>query len=363
MTRLRGAAANEGGLPRESEGRASPGLRFGLCCQFAAQPIRFRTTTASSLLRMKPAERCKKLAALCLANAEALLEALRWCAANGVGCFRIVSSILPVKTHPVVGYRIDELPNAEDIVASFRRCGEFARMHDVRLTFHPDQFVVLNSPREDVVRKSIEDLEYHAEVSAWVGADAVNVHGGGAYGDKAAALDRLVRNLDRLSPSARSLLTVENDDRIFTPADLLPVCRAAGVPLTYDVHHHRCLPDRLTVEEATREASATWSRAPLFHVSSPQMGWGGVDPCRHDDWIDPADFPACWRGLDAAVEVEARAKELAVLRLMRDLGLAERRVPTTAFDAGRSLERRSVPPSTNRRGPTPAPRELECERR
>jgi UV DNA damage endonuclease len=268
---------------------------------------------------MKPAERRRKLASLCLANAAALLEALRWCAAHGVGCFRIVSSILPMKTHPVAGYRVDDLPNAADVVAAFRRCGEFARMHDVRLTFHPDQFIVLNSPREEVVRKSLEDLEYHAEVSEWVGADVVNIHGGGAYGDKGAALERLARALDRLSHSARSLLTLENDDKIFTPSDLLPLCRAAGVPLTYDVHHHRCLPDRLTVEEATHQARATWNREPLFHVSSPESGWSGADPSKHDDWIALEDFPACWKALDVSVEVEARAKELAVLRLMRDL--------------------------------------------
>ena len=78
------------------------------------------------------------------------------------------------------------------------------------------------------------------EVAEWIGADVVNVHGGGAYGDKQKALARFARNLDRLSDEARNRLTVENDDRTYTPADLLPLCRAEGIPLVYDVHHHRC---------------------------------------------------------------------------------------------------------------------------
>ena len=148
--------------------------------------------------------------------------------------FRIGSSILPVKTHPQVGYSVDDLPQSDVIVGAFRRCGELASQHRIRTVFHPDQFVVLNSPREDVVEKSIDELEYQAEVAEWVGADVINIHGGGAYNDKAAALARFARNLDRLSDAVRSRLTIENDDKVYTPIDLLPLCRATGLPLVYD---------------------------------------------------------------------------------------------------------------------------------
>ena len=113
--------------------------------------------------------------------------------------------------------------------------------------------MVLNSPRPDVVEKSIQELEYQAEVAEWVGADVVNIHGGGAFGDKQKALADFARNLERLSHRVRSRLTVENDDKTYTPADLLPVCRAEGLPLVYDVHHHRCNPDGMSVEQITRE--------------------------------------------------------------------------------------------------------------
>ena len=310
--------------PKQRETTAiAGGLRLGLCCQFSAQPIKFRTTTATAMTRLPRREQLGRLAELGAANAESLLAALRFCAAHGIGSFRICSPILPIKTHPTVGYRVEELPGADDLVAGFRRGGEFARAHGIRTGFHPDQFVVLNSPNADIVARSVADLESQAEIAEWTNADTVNIHGGGGYGDKPAALERFRRNLELLSPRARACLTVENDDKTFTPADLLPLCRAEGVPLVYDAHHHRCLPDGLSAERATEVARATWrKREPLFHISSPIEGWSGPKPERHHDYIDPKDFPAAWRDGPLTVEVEAKAKELAVARLQRDLKCA-----------------------------------------
>lgn len=167
-------------------------------------------------------------------------------------------------------------------------------------------------------------MDYQAEVAGWVGADTVNIHGGGAYGTKTTALDKLRRNIEALPDSVRSLLTLENDDKVYTPADLLPVCTGNGVPLVYDVHHHRCLPDGLSVAEATKQARATWNREPLFHISSPLEGWKGTKPERHHDYIDPSDFPEEWLGWPLTMEVEAKAKELAVSKLLEDLRAARK---------------------------------------
>jgi UV DNA damage endonuclease len=295
-------------------------LRFGLCCIFLEQPIKFSTTTAAALGRLSRTEALAKLNRLCLANADALAAALQFCHQNGIGCFRINSGILPLKTHPVQGYRLEGLADGDEIRRRFQACGEFARRHCLRTCFHPDQFVVLNSQRPEVVAASIQELDYQAEVAQWVGADVLNIHGGGAFGDKAKALDALARSLDRLSERVRSRLTVENDDVLFTPADLLPFCRREGVPLVYDVHHHRCKRDELSEREATEQAIATWDREPLFHISSPLEGWDGPKPRRHHDFIDVHDFPRFWlRIKPLTVEVEAKAKELAVIKLMEDL--------------------------------------------
>jgi UV DNA damage endonuclease len=295
------------------------GLRLGLCCQFASVPIKFRTTTVTACLRLDRRARLEKLAELCRVNAEALLASIEYCASHGIGSFRVNSQILPVKTHPEAGYRLEELPTCDQIVDKFVTCGKVAAARNIRLSLHPDQFVVLNSPREEVVSRSIDELEYQSEVAEWIGADVVNIHAGGAYGDKLSALDRLSRNLARLSMRARERLTLENDDVTYAPAELLPLCRRESVPLVYDVHHHRCLGDGLTIEDATEQAAATWNHEPMVHLSSPKEGWAGPGPERHHDEIDVTDFPACWWGRTHTIEVEAKAKELAIAKLTTDL--------------------------------------------
>ena len=295
-----------------------------MCCLFRDEPIRFRTTTATANLRLTRGEQLRKLAELCLHNAQSLLAGVAYCAQHQIGAFRVSSQFWPLKTHPQAGYRWEELPGHDAIGRQLHECRQLAESLGVRLSFHPDQFVVLSSARDDVVNASLQELEYQAEAAECIGADVVNVHAGGAYGDKPAALDRLLRNLDRLSERARLRLTLENDDRTYTPAELLPVCRAARVPLCYDVHHHRCLPDGASIAETTAAARKTWAecdhpREPLFHISSPRDGWQNPQPQFHHDFINVADFPDCWRKLAITVDVEAKAKEAAVQKLWREL--------------------------------------------
>jgi UV DNA damage endonuclease len=300
-------------------------MRLGLCCKFHEEPIRFRTATARYTGGLSSSERMKKLSLLCLENARSLLQAIKYCSSNNIGCFRVNSQIFPLKTHPKVGYAIDQLPDAQKIREAFAQCRELSARHNIRLSFHPDQFILLSSPDEDIVRNSIAELDYQAEVSEMIGADVINIHGGGAYGDKASALKRAGKVLSGLNKRIRARLTLENDDRVYTPQDLLPFCKEHKIPFVYDVHHHRCLPDGLNIKQATSLALKTWNREPLFHLSSPKLGWGGAQPNFHHDYIDVRDFPKEWRDFDITVEVEAKAKELAIKKLYKDLGLGSRR--------------------------------------
>lgn len=293
-------------------------MRFGLCCIFLNEPIRFRRTSARYLSRMPRPRQLEHLATLCRHNAQSLLRALEYCSHNGIGAFRVNSQILPLKTHPQAGYRVEDLPGHRDIVAAFRACGRFARAHDLRTSLHPDQFILLSSADAGVVERSAADLDYQAEVAEWIGADVINFHGGGAYGDKPLALRRLAANVRRLPARVRRRLSLENDDRVYTPADLLPVCRDLRLPLVYDIHHHRCLPDGVGIDETTAAVLTTWDREPLFHVSSPRDD--GRSLREHHDYIRPSDVPPSWLELDITMDVEAKAKELAVVRLMRELG-------------------------------------------
>jgi UV DNA damage endonuclease len=233
-----------------------------------------------------------------------------------------MSPLFPRLTHPAVGYRLADLPEEESITRLLAQTRIFALAHDLRLSFHPDQFVVLSSPHSAVVSNSLRELEYQGELAVAIGAEVINLHAGGVYGDKDLALHRLAAVIEDLPPAIRSRLTLENDDSSYTVRDLLPLCHGLAIPLVYDLHHHRCNPDGLTTEEATDLAAATWQavdREPYCHLSSPRSGWQGGNPRPHADTIDLADFPDCWQGRTMTLDIEAKAREMAIVKLMAEL--------------------------------------------
>ena len=297
--------------------------RFGLCCIFREEPIRFRQTTAKLLLALSEKERLQKLSTICLENANNLVSALEAVHRFGIGAFRVSSQFLPRYTHPVVGYTLDSLPDFASIVSSLEKVNRLREEWDIRLSFHPDQFVLLSSPVAAVTEKSILELDYQAMLAEMIGADVINIHAGGVYGDKQAALKRLRENFQHLPERVQSRLTLENDDVSYSVKDLLPVCQELDLPLVYDVHHHRCNRDGLTVEEATNASIQSWNAAKrgeaYFHLSSPKNGWQSNDPKPHAEMIDMKDFPVEWIGLDATIDIEAKAKELAVIAVMNHL--------------------------------------------
>lgn len=309
-------------MSRPSSPTASRGIRWGLCCQFTDASPRFRQATATYVLRLSPGDRRQYLADVVGANAIALLHAIERCAELGIGAFRISSQLVPLATHPTVGFDVEDLPNAAAILRCYAAARDLARLRDVRLSFHPDQFVVLGSARPDVVESSVREMDHHGRIAALVGADTICLHGGGLVGGAEAAGARLLDGVARLSDEARARLALENDDRVWSPAALLPLCDRAGVPFIYDVHHHRCLPDGVSVGEVTAAAIATWERAgrePYFHLSSPRNGWDGSDGRPHAHYIDMDDIPAEWAGLAVTVDLEAKAKELALQQLIASM--------------------------------------------
>lgn len=293
-------------------------IRLGLCCIFSSEPIKFRTTTATYLKRIDhPYE---YLAEIISHNLDSLKAALEYCVSTGIGCFRLSSQFFPLCSHPDWKYQLSYLPLHNELMEKVELCRLYKEAKGLRLTLHPDQFVVLNSPRPEVVQSAIQELEYHAQLADLLGIDVINIHGGGVYGNKKEALKRFQEHYNALPPQIQSRLTLENDDKCYTPQDLLPLCEKNQIAFVYDVHHHRCLKDGLTIEQATRRALATWDREPLFHISSPLEGWSGPKPHRHHDYIAVEDFPVEWKSLkDVTVEVEAKAKELAVKKLKKDL--------------------------------------------
>ncbi len=299
-------------------------LRLGLCCLFKEAPIRFRSATAKFVKKLDRPEQLARLSELCLDNARALFAAVEEVHRLGIGAFRVSSPLLPLYTHPEVGYRLEELPSGEEITKTLGSVKALKERLHIRLSLHPDQFTLLSSPRPEVTAAALKELDYQVMLAVLIGADVINIHGGGVYGDKNSALLRLVEQISALPDPIRSRLTLENDDHSYTVKDLLPVCEKLSIPLVYDVHHHRCNPDDLTISEATDACIQSWrqlEREPHFHISSPKFGWQGK-PKPHADFIDIDDFPEEWMHIDATIDVEAKAKELAVMKLQKELGLS-----------------------------------------
>ena len=261
---------------------------------------------------------------------EAILERLD---ALDIRMYRMASSLAPYATHP-------DLPQfhrqAEECAERLGLVGARVRELGIRLSFHPGQYVVLNSEREDVQVLAARELDVMASLldAMGCGPDAVVVlHVGGAAGGREAALGRFERGLERVGDAGRARLVIENDDRSFSLSDVLELHGRTALRVVWDVLHHHCHdPDGMPDGEALRAALATWPPDVVakIHFSSPKTaveerrGRVVLPPLRaHADMVDPIAFEEFLRGpadgLRFDAMLEAKAKDLALLRLREHL--------------------------------------------
>ncbi len=261
---------------------------------------------------------------------------------QGITMYRMSSDLAPYVTHP-------DMPQFHGQIKAcsleLRELGAWARALGLRLSFHPSQFVVLNSPDPALVQKSIADLEAQAEMldCMELGPEAVLIiHVGGVYGDKAVSRGRWSETYERLPQAVRRRLVLENDDVRFSAADILTIHEQTGVPLVFDYQHHWCNnSEGLEVGYALGRCVRSWPSdvRPKIHFSSPRTEmrtvkrkvagtrrteeaqlppiWTG-----HADYVNPFEFISFMRidpELRFDVMLEAKVKDLALLRLRRDL--------------------------------------------
>jgi UV DNA damage endonuclease len=264
---------------------------------------------------------------------ERLEAILRYCDERDIRMYRMVTGLAPYASHPdLPQFRSQPAECAAELAAA----GELARALGIRLSSHPGQYTVLNSEDERVQRLAVEELEVQAELldGMGMGPEAVVVlHVGGAAGGKEAALDRFLHGFELLSEAARARLVVENDDRSFGLREVLALAERIGRPVVWDILHHHCVdPDGIPDREALELAIATWPDGvrPKIHYSSPRTsveerkGRRVLPPLRaHADMIDPIGFERfvvdTAAGLELDVMLEAKAKDLALLRLRGQL--------------------------------------------
>lgn len=273
-----------------------------------------------------------------LARLEAIVARLE---RDDVRMYRMASGLVPYGSHPDLPQFHGQVERCAERLAAL---GARVRAAGIRLSFHPGQYVVLNSEQERVRALAAADLALQAAVLDAMGLDeeaVVVLHVGGAAGGVAAGIERFERGLERLGERARARLVIENDDRVYALADLLPLAARGGLRIVWDLHHHHCHdPRRIPDGEALRLALATWPAevTPKVHVSSPRTAVEErarragrrvertlvLPPLRaHADLIDPIAFEAFLRGPGAGlrfdVMLEAKAKDVALLRLREQL--------------------------------------------
>jgi UV DNA damage endonuclease len=254
---------------------------------------------------------------LALQNVQALLQIVEWNVANGVQIFRVTSDLFPWASE----YRIAELPDFREI----REVLEAVGRHPVRLTSHPGPFNKMAGSGA-TLENTIKDLETHSEIFDLMGLPAthwhkINIHVGGAYGDKDETLRRFAQNFGMLSANLRGRLSVENDDKpgLFTVESLLPLHQYIGIPIVFDYFHHRLHPGSMTEQEAFEAAYKTWKVKPIFHFSSSKREY--EDPTAKKE--AHADFiyePINTYGHDVDIVLEAKMKELAMQRYLQQFG-------------------------------------------
>jgi UV DNA damage endonuclease len=273
---------------------------------------------------------------------ERLLAILHYLDANDIRMYRVATALAPYASHPTLTHFHGQVEECAEELAAV---GELVRDRDIRLSSHPGQYTVLNSTDAAVQAAAVEELEVQATLfdAMGLGPEAVVVlHVGGTAGGIAAASDRFLSGFERLSETARHRLVIENDDRSFGTNDVVQLAERAGLRVVWDVLHHHCHdPVGMSDRDAIDAALATWpsGATPKIHYSSPRLDVETRKLRRgrrveqrivlpqlraHADLIDPIGFERFMLDVvgerDFDLMFEAKAKDLALLRLREQLG-------------------------------------------
>jgi UV DNA damage endonuclease len=292
----------------KTEKKTSP--RLGLVCITHTDEVRYKTVTRKRLLQFPSDEQKRMLRELYAANLARLNAALDFCAARSLSLYRMTSALFPFADDEAGADVLLEF--AEELKRTGARAGELG----IRLVMHPDQFVVLSSDSPQTIANSIKILESHAHTLDLLGLPRspwalIEIHGG-----KGGRSDRLVEQTGLLPEAVRSRIAFENDEYIYSAAEILDVCRRAGVPMVFDAHHHVVSEgldsyDHPSVAEMVEAARGTWANPEwqLVHISNGRTSFRDR---HHSDLIET--MPAAYRRVPW-IEVEAKHKELAIERL------------------------------------------------
>lgn len=308
-------------------------VRFGFVGMSAAleDASPSRTMTVQNFLSQPSrATALQKLNYLASRNLAATSRILLHAANAGIPLYRFSSRLIPLLGHEATADHAFFLYLGKD----FQEVGDIVRRHHMRVSFHPDHFVVLSAEKGEVRQASLGALEGHVQMLRAMGlqdASRLVVHVGGAYGDKPSSIERFKAAVAALPEDVAQLLAVENDDRTFSAKDVLALSESGPrpLPVVIDTLHHLCNPGGLGLADALSRAFSTWDgldEPPKVHLSSPRSD---ENTRAHADFVRPGDGlqlleAAREIGRDFDVMIEAKQKDLALLRLLDELSTVER---------------------------------------
>ncbi|GGJ13923.1 UV DNA damage repair endonuclease UvsE [Paenibacillus hunanensis] len=279
----------------------------------------------------------RRLEAIGRANLQTTLRVLKHNVAEDIHMYRMSSKLIPLATHA----ELQDWDPVAVLQPEFAEIGEYVRKHNLRVSFHPDHFTVINTPKPEVLEAAVRDLRHHVRMLDAMGLDARsknNIHVGGAYGDKPTSGDRFVEQFATLDDDIRCRITLENDDKTFTTPETLDIAQRAGLPMVLDIHHHMVNCEGELASLYWPDIARTWESPlartdvpegshlrPKIHASSPRSA---TDRRSHADGVEAGpllDFlrQAARTSSHLDVMLEAKHKDLALLQLMNDLRALE----------------------------------------
>jgi UV DNA damage endonuclease len=260
-----------------------------------------------------------------------LNQILKYNVQNNLLFFRISSDLIPFASHPICKLNWCRIFQSE-----FEQIGDFIKSSNIRISMHPDQFVIINSPNTKIVENSIKELKYHSSILDAMCLDEtakIQIHVGGVYKNKQAAIDRFVRTFIDINKfvdsSIKKRLVIENDDRLYSLIDCLSINQEIGIPIVFDVFHHELLNNDEPLREALQKAMSTWKTSydglPIVDYSSQNKVHGGEGKGRRGRHIETIDLILFNRfleeihELDFDIMLEIKDKEKSALKTLEFL--------------------------------------------
>ncbi|KXH87284.1 UV DNA damage repair endonuclease UvsE [Sporosarcina sp. HYO08] len=281
-----------------------------------------KTLTFARYAALSKSERLDKLKLVTAQNLQHTKRILHYNIAHEIKLYRFSSLLVPLATHPEVMW---------DFVTPFKseweELGRLIHQFELRPSFHPNQFTLFTSPREEVTVNAVKNMEYHfkmLEAMNVLEKSIINIHIGGAYGDKESAVKRFHQNIKKLPATIKKQMTLENDDKTYDVKETLITCEKENIPMVLDYHHYMANKGEVDLSNYLSRIFDTWtsfSAIPKVHISSPKTD----EAFRaHADFVSLAfilPFLKMAKELDRDFDImiEAKQKNLAMHKIIEDI--------------------------------------------